>query len=255
MNDEESKHVAEEKAAVSARRTKPRNLIKMVLEESNDAEQEEKLEHENDEDYSGQESGSSASFVQGSGETGAYHEGAHPAPKPRPKNTPQSSNSSLVKDKAQEKEPLLNETHLKQVGEVNDYPNKKSVTSKSIAKVEVKNNDSKSELHKDASLHEEEAKGEGHTKAKIEQTPPVRNAELHKTGVKKEPIKVSKVSHLAKKRLHNKYMTAHVTHPHVVKSHSRVVHKKPVIKGIVCNAIFFLSVNSHKKTQILYGNN
>lgn len=237
MDDVEKKYIKEENASVSARRTKPRNLIKMVLEESKDAEREEKLEQENDDENSGQEFGSSAGFVQGSGETGAYHEEEHPAPKPRPKNLPQVSNSSSTKVVAKENETLHNETHLHpkrlkandKVDELNDHP--KSDSSKIKAKVEVKNKDLKSKLHKERSKDEEQSET---SKAKIE-----HNAELQKESTKKEPIRVSKVSHLAKKKLHNKFVTAHVTHPHVVESHSKVVHKMPVskAKGTVCHAI------------------
>lgn len=266
MDEEETKHIAEENATVSAGRTKPRNLIKMVLEESKDAEREEKLRHENDEENSGHESGSPASFVQGSGEIGAYHEGEHLVPKPHPKNVPQISNSSRAndianesdtlkphpkhvpqisnsssaKDVANESEPLHNETHLRpndQVEEVDDHPNKKSATSKSKSKVEIKSKDLKTKVHKDASQNKEKVKEEERSKGKTEHTSQVQDAELHKKNMKKAPIRVSKVSHLAKKRLHNKYMTAHVTHPHVVESHPRVVHKMPVGKGTVCHAI------------------
>ncbi|XP_078344489.1 uncharacterized protein LOC144630083 isoform X2 [Oculina patagonica] len=229
MDNEETKHIEQENASVSARRTKPRNLIKMVLEESKDAEQEEKLEQENDVGNSGQEAGSSAGFVQGSGETGAYHEEEQPAPKPHPKTVPQVSNSSTTKDVAKENETLHNQTHVipkpleanDRAGELNDHP--KSDSSKIKAKVEIKDKDLKSKLHKEKAQSEENSET---SKAKIE-----HNAELHKKSAKKEPIRVSKVSHLAKKRLHNKYVTAHVTHPHVVESHSKVVHKKPISKA------------------------
>lgn len=242
IDGEETKHFEEGHTAVSARRTKPRNLIKMVLEESKDAEREEKLEQENDYENSGEEFGSSAGFVQGSGETGAYHEEEHPASKPHPKNAPQASNSSSTRDVAKENGTLHNETHLHpkrlgandQVKELNSHPIKNSDSSKIEAKVELKNKDLKSKLHK------ETAKGEEHSetsKAKIEHKSHVHNAELHKKSTKKVPIRVSKVSHLAKKRLHNKYVTTHVTHPHVVESHSKVVQKIPVSKGTVCNAM------------------
>lgn len=219
---------------MSALRTKPKNLIRMVLEESKEAEQEEKLERENDDDEnSGQEYGSSANFVQASGETVAYHEKEHPASKPQnapqvSKNVAQVSNSSSTKNVAKENETLHKETHLK------PKPNKKSDSSEIEAKVETKNEKLKSNLHKEKVKSEEHSEA---PKAKIEHTSHVHNAELHKNITKKEPIRVSKVTHLAKKRLHNKYVKAHVTHPHVVENHSKVVHKMPVSKGTVCHAI------------------
>ena len=248
MDEEDEKHVTEagtypeENATVSAPRGKPRNLIYMVLDESKDAELEEKLGKENNEDNSGLESGSSASFVQGNGETGLYHEEEHPIPKPHTKNVPQVSNSASAKDNASESEPLHNkETHLNlkdQAGEKNDDPKKNSATNKgrSKTKVEIKSKDSKTKMHKDQSLNKEKAK-EGRSKDKTEHTPQVQDAKIHKKNMKKAPIKVSKVSHFAKKRLHHKYITAHVTHPHVAVSHSKAVHKMPVSKGTVCHAI------------------
>lgn len=242
-DEEEEKQITEagtypeENATVSAPRGKPRNLIKMVLEESKDAEREEKLGNENNEENSGLESGSSASFVQGNGETGMYHEEEHPIPKPHPKNVPQVSNSTSAKDIVSESEPLHKETHLNlkdQVGETDDDPKKKSATSKgrSKTKVEIKSKDSKTKVHKDQSLNKEKAKED-----KTEHTPQVVDAKILKKNTKKAPINVSKVSHLAKKRLHHKYITAHVTHPHVAVSHLKAVHKMPVSKGTVCYAI------------------
>ena len=243
--EEEEKHITEagtypeENATASAPLGKPRNLIKMVLEESKDAEREEKLGNENNEENSGLESGSSASFVQGDGETVLYHEEEHPIPKLHPKNVPQVSNSTSAKDIASESEPLHKETQLNlkdQVGETDDDAKKKSATSKSRSKtkVEIKSKDSKTKVHKDQSLNKEKAKEE-RSKDKSEHTPQVQDAKILKKNTKKAPIKVSKVSHLAKKRFHHKYITAHVTHPHVAVSHSKAVHKMPVSKGMSRN--------------------
>ena len=223
-------------------REKPGNLIKMVLKESKDAEREERLGRENDEENSGQESGSSASFAQGSGETGAYHGGEDPAPKPDPKNVPQISNSTSAKDMANKSEPLHKEAHLHpydQAGAVDDDPKKKSATSKNKtkSKVQIKSKDSKTVIHKEKSLNKEKAKKDKSSKDKTEHSSHVQDAKIHKKNMKKVPIRVSKVSNLAKKRLHRKHVTADVTHPHVVKNHLKVVHKMPVIKGTVCHAI------------------
>lgn len=244
-DEEEEKHITEagtypeENATASAPLGKPRNLIKMVLEESKDAERAEKLGNENNEENSGLESGSSASFVQGDGETVLYHEEEHPIPKLHPKIVPQVSNSTSAKDIARESEPLHKETQLNlkdQVGETDDDAKKKSATSKSRSKtkVEIKSKDSKTKVHKDQSLNKEKAKEE-RSKDKSEHTPQVQDAKILKKNTKKAPIKVSKVSHLAKKRLHHKYITAHVTHPHVAVSHSKAVHKMPVSKGMSRN--------------------
>ena len=242
MDDAEKKHIAEagvhqeDNATVSDPREKPRNLIKMVLEESKEAEREEKLGNENNEEDSGQESGSSASFVQGSGETGVGHEEEHPVPQPHPKNVPQISNSTSAKDIANKSEPLHRETHFNpsdHAEEVDDHPKKKSATSKNKSKVEIKNKDLKTKVLKDESLNKEKAKEEQRSKDKTEHSSHVQDAKIHKKNMKKAPIRVSKVSHLAKKRLHRKYKTAHVTHPRVVENHLKVVHKMPVSKGIV----------------------
>lgn len=233
--------MAEENTTGGAPLWKPRNLIKMVLEESNDAEREEKLERENDEENSGQESGSPASFVRGSGEIGVYHEEEHPVPKPLPKNVPQVSNSTSGKDIANKSESLHKETHLHpndQVGEVDDDPKKKSATSKSQTKVEMKSQDLKPMAHKEVSTNKEKPKeDEESSRDKTTHSSHVQDAKIHKKHKKKAHISVSKVSHLAKKRLHHKHLTAHVTHPRVVENHLKVVHKMPVIKGTVCHAI------------------
>lgn len=238
MDDKEKKDTAKGNATEGAPRDKPRNLIKMVLDESKDAEREEKLRRENDEENSGQESGSSASFVKGSDETGVYYEEAHPVPTPHPKNVTQISNSTSEKDIENKNEPLHKVTHLHpndHVGELDDDPKKKSATSKSKSKVEMKSKDLKTKVHK--SLNNERAKEEEHSKDKPEHTPHVQNAKIHRNNIKKVPIKASKVSHLAKKRHHNKHLTPHVTHPHVVGNHLKVLHKMPVIKGTVRHAI------------------
>ena len=225
---------------MDAPRGKPRNLIKMVLEESKDAEREEKIGRENDEENSGHESGSSASFVRGSGETGMHHEEEQPIPKPLPKIVPQVSNSTSGKDIVNKSESLYKETHLhpnNQVGEVDDDAKKKSATSKSKSKVEMKSQVLKTMVHKEKSPNKEKAKeDEESSKDKTEHSSHIQDAKIHKKPKKKAPIRVSKVSHLAKKRLHHKHLTVHVTHP-VVGNHLKVVHKTPVIKGTVCNAI------------------
>ena len=239
------KHIAEENTTGDAPRGKPRNLIKMVLEESKDAEREEKLGRGDDEENSGHESGSSASFVRESGEIGVYHEEEHPVPKPLPKIVPQVHNSTSGRDMANKSESLHKETHLHpndQVGEVDDDPKKKSATSKSKSKVEMKSQDLKTMPHKEKSPkspNKEKAKEDKESsKDKTEHSFHVpQDAKIHKKHKKKAPIRVSKVSHLVKKRLHHNHLTAHVTHPHVVENHLKAVHKMPVIKGRVCHAI------------------
>ena len=241
MDQKEKKHIAEANSTLSTPLDeRPRNLTEMVLDESKDAEREERLGRENDEENSGQESGSSASFVQGSGETEVSHEEAHPVPTPHPKNVPQISNSTSGKDLANKSEPLHKETHLHpndHVGEVGDDPKKKSSTNKSKSKVEIKSKDLKTMMHKENSLNKEKAKKEEHSKDKTEHTAHVQDAKIQKKNIKKTPVRVSKVSHLAKKRLPHKHLTAHVTHPHVVENHLKVLHKMPVVKGTVCHAI------------------
>ena len=235
------KQIAEENTTGGAPRARPRNLIKMVLEESKDAERIEKLESENDEENSGQESGSSASFVRGSGEIGVYHEEEQPVPKPLPKNVPQVRNSTSGKDIANKSESLHKKTHLHsndQVGEVDDHPKEKSSTGKSKSKVEMNRKDLKTMANKEKSPNKGKPKeDEEMAKEKTEHSSHVQDAKIYKKHKKKAPIRVSKVSHLAKKRLHHKHLTAHVTHPHEVENHFKVVNKMPVIKGTVCHAM------------------
>lgn len=196
----------EKKPAVSVHRSKPRNLIKMVLEESRHAEQLEKLETGNHEETSAQDSGSSAALVQQSDDQKVYHE-----------------------EKGNQTELPQNGTSLHKNIPRNSS-NETSVTVEGKAKNMV--NESASKLLRNTTFPNEKAKDEGRSKPLAKQVDLVRKQEgVRKKSVKKASVGVSHVKHLARKRVHGKHMTSHVVHPQVAKKLSKVVHKKTVNKG------------------------
>ncbi|XP_022788267.1 uncharacterized protein LOC111328157 [Stylophora pistillata] len=199
----------EKKPGVSLHRSKPRNLIKMVLEESKQAEQQER--ENNDEENSAQDSGSSSgSLAQGSGDQRVSHK-----------------NGTVVK--GNQTELPQNHTNLHQNIPRNSS-NEKLLPVKSKAKNMVKSSNSK--RLKNTTLHEVKAKDEGRSKPRVKQVDVVHRKEVvRKKSVKKASIGISHVKHLTRKRLHSKYMTVHAVHPQVTKNHSKVVLKKTVNKG------------------------
>ena len=200
----------EKKPAVSVHRSKPRNLIKMVLEESRHAEQLEKLETGNHEETSAQDSGSSAALVQQSDDQKVYHE-----------------------EKGNQTELPQNGTSLHKNIPRNSS-NETSVTVEGKAKNMV--NESASKLLRNTTFPNEKAKDEGRSKPLAKQVDLVRKQEgVRKKSVKKASVGVSHVKHLARKRVHGKHMTSHVVHPQVAKKLSKVVHKKTVNKGTMQN--------------------
>lgn len=200
----------EKKPAVSVHRSKPRNLIKMVLEESRHAEQLEKLETGNHEETSAQDSGSSAALVQQSDDQKVYHE-----------------------EKGNQTELPQNGTSLHKNIPRNSS-NETSVTVEGKAKNMV--NESASKLLRNTTFPNEKAKDEGRSKPLAKQVDLVRKQEgVRKKSVKKASVGVSHVKHLARKRVHGKHMTSHVVHPQVAKKLSKVAHKKTVNKGTMQN--------------------
>ena len=173
----------------------------------------------------------------GSGNIGVRLKSIHPISEPHPKNMTEIHAS--VKKEAKEKGAIHKENDRKDKESIKE--NKKAVTSNSKDTINAK-----STQQKDTSLHEvhkDKAKSIGKTRGKTEHIN-VQTTSLHKKLAEEEPIRTSKGSpHLAKKKLQNKYLAAHVTHPHVVKSHTKVTHSKPVSKGIVCHAIHFSFVD------------
>lgn len=195
----------EKKPAVSVHRSKPRNLIKMVLEESRHAEQLEKLETGNHEETSAQDSGSSAALVQQSDDQKVYHE-----------------------EKGNQTELPQNGTSLHKNIPRNSS-NETSVTVEGKAKNMV--NESASKLLRNTTFPNEKAKDEGRSKPLAKQVDLVRKQEgVRKKSGKKASVGVSHVKHLARK-----HMTSHVVHPQVAKKLSKVVHKKTVNKGTMQN--------------------
>ena len=249
--EEAKKHSINEHVAVrsrsNAQHKHPKNLIKMVLIESKDGEQEEKslsqeqdesLSQEQDEENSGQDSGSSSSFVPRSGNTAGQLEEEHPILKPHPNNMTGVKTHTSTKDVARKNVTLHTDTSNEEKKGI-DNKNKQS-GAKSTDKTERKN-DSKSTQHKDKvalpEAHNDKVKSKETTKEKVQHTHGVQNTQVYKKLAKKaEPVRTPKVAvHLAKQKLHNKYLAVHVTHPHVVKSHTKVIHRKPVTKGTVCH--------------------
>ena len=239
--NEEKKNNNDEHASVrsrsNAQNKTSKNLIKMVLKESKDAQQEEHTyshELDNGEEISGQVSGSANSFVQGSGNTGVERlEEEHLSLKP------QTANMTEVKARASAKEETKENmtAHKESNGEKDkgsDYKNINAGMGKTKDKAEGKNF-SESAGRKNTSLHNvdnDKLRSKGNAKGKVEHIQNVQNTLEHKKLARKEPIKASKLSpHLTKKKIHNKYLAGHVTHPHVTKSHAKVLHKKPVNKG------------------------
>jgi len=231
-----------------------KNLIKMVLKESKEAEQQEDTyshELDNGEESSGQVSGSANSFAKGSGNTGVERlEEEHPSLKP------QTANMTGVKALSSGKEQTKGNVtaHKETTGEKDkgtDYKNISAGTGKTRDKAERKNV-SESTGREDTPLQNidnDKARGKGNAKEKVEHLHNVQNTQEHKKFAKKELIKASKVSpHLTKKKIHNKYLAAHVTHPHVTKSHAKILHRKPVNKAAppACHSDSILTGHSLK---------
>lgn len=243
-NDDKDEHTAV-KSQIKALDKQPKNLIKMVPKQEEEASSK---EHDIDEESSGQDSGSSSNFTPGRGKTGVdlsspyvVHAGLteeHPSLKTENKSMfgVKTNTSVHVKVVTKENGSLPTKT--------NDQKDKGiGIQNKNVSTSENKEKDDlKSVQHKDSSLHEvtnNKANIKGNAKQNTENVHHVQNTQPPKKVTKDEAIRTAKPSpHLATKKLHNKYLAARVTHSHAVKDHTKAIHKKPVSKGRYCTQSF-----------------
>lgn len=206
-------------------------MIKKVIKDSKNGEKEEN-NSSGDQDTNGenaeQNSGFLTSYAPENDSVGVGVGDDHPILKPLPKSVSVSYNHTITKEKEKEKVILPKQSDGGFTGNKTDVIDRQDENKKS-------NNSVKSTQLKDTlshDVHKEEKESKVEKSLKAEHKGSVQNTQPHHRPVKKEPIRTGKVSpHLARKKLHNKYLASHVTHPHMSESHRKVTHTKTIRKG------------------------
>ena len=206
-------------------------MIKKVIKDSKNGEKEENNssgDQDTNEENAEQNSGFLTSYAPENDTVGVGVEDDHPILKPLPKNVSVSYNHTITKEKEKEKVILPKQSDGGFTGNKTDVIDRQDENKKS-------NNSVKSTQLKDTlshDVHKEEKESKVEKSLKAEHKGSVQNTQPHHRPVKKEPIRTGKVSpHLARKKLHDKYLASHVTHPHMSESHRKVTHTKTIRKG------------------------
>ena len=217
-------------------------MIKKVIKDSKNGEKEENNssgDQDTNEENGEQNSGFLTSYAPENDTVGVGVGDEHPILKPHPKNVSASYNHTITKLKEKEKVILPKQSDGGVTGNKTDVIDRQDEKKKS-------NNSVKSTQLQDTlshDVHKEEKESKGENSLKAEHKGRVQNTQPHHRPVKKEPIRTDKVSsHLARRKLHNKYLVSRVTHPHVSESHRKVTHTKTIRKGMAytCHAVTLL---------------